>query len=121
MQYQVFVKNPAESEFMASIIGLPNVTANGITEKEAIDKLKVILDAQFRNGKLVTIYVPQRYANDIDIPSKVAEEKSDPWIDNMGIFQDDPTFDDFLAEVNSYRNEVDSILQGRGSANEDYQ
>jgi hypothetical protein len=37
----------------------------------------------------------------------------------MGVFQDDPTFDDFLAEVNNYRNEVDSILQGRGSANED--
>jgi predicted RNase H-like HicB family nuclease len=36
MQYQVFVKNPAESEFMASVIGLPNVTANGITEKDAI-------------------------------------------------------------------------------------
>jgi hypothetical protein len=57
----------------------------------ANDKLKVILDAQFRNGKLVTIYVPQRYANDIDIPSKVTEERSDPWIDNMGIFQNDPT------------------------------
>jgi predicted RNase H-like HicB family nuclease len=101
MQYQVFVKNPAESEFMASVIGLPNVTANGMTEKEAIDKLKVILDAQFRNGKLVTI--------DIDIPSTVTEERNDPWIDNMGIFQDDPTFDEFLAEVNSYRNEVDLI------------
>jgi predicted RNase H-like HicB family nuclease len=35
MQYQVFVKNPAEREFMASVIGLPNVTANGITEKDA--------------------------------------------------------------------------------------
>lgn len=86
---------------MASVVGLPNVTANGMTEKEAIDKLKVILDTQFRNGKLVTI--------DINIPSEVTEEKSDPWIDNMGIFQDDPTFDDFLAEVSNYRNEVDSI------------
>jgi hypothetical protein len=27
----------------------------------------------------------------------------------MGIFQDDSTFDDFLAEVNNYRNEVDLI------------
>jgi predicted RNase H-like HicB family nuclease len=105
MQYQVFVKNPADSEFMASVVGLPNVTANGITEKEAIDKLKVILDAQFRNGKLVTI--------DIDIPSNVTEERNDPWLNNMGIFQDDPTFDDFLAEVNSYRNEVDSIEEDR--------
>jgi hypothetical protein len=24
----------------------------------------------------------------------------------MGIFQDDPTFDDFLSEVNAYRNAI---------------
>ena len=101
MQYQVFVKNPTESRFMASVVGLPNVTADGLTEKEAIDKLKVILDDQFRNGKLVTI--------DINVPSESIEEKSDPWLANMGIFQDDPTFDDFLVEVNNYRNEVDLI------------
>ena len=94
---------------MASVVGLPNVTADGVTEKEAIcqrqhfvnDKLKVILDAQFKNGKLVTI--------DIDVPSELSEEKSDPLLDNMGVFQDDPTFDDFLLEVNNYRNEVDLI------------
>jgi hypothetical protein len=32
-----------------------------------------------------------RYANDIDVPSEKLPEKSDPWIANMGIFQDDPT------------------------------
>ena len=117
MQYQVFVKNPTESRFMASVVGLPNVTADGVTEKEAIcqrqhfvnDKLKVILDAQFKNGKLVTICVPQRFANDINVPSESIEKKSDPWLANMGVFQDDPTFDDFLVEVNNYRNEVDLI------------
>ena len=86
---------------MASVVGLPNVTADGVTEKEAIDKLKVILDAQFKNGKLVTI--------DINVPSESIDEKSDPWLANIGIFQDDPTFDDFLVEVNNYRNEVDLI------------
>ena len=101
MQYQVFVKNPTESRFMASVVGLPNVTADGVTEKEAIDKLKVILDDQFRHGKLVTI--------DINVPSESIEVKSDPWLAHMGIFQDDPTFDDFLVEVNNYRNEVDLI------------
>ncbi len=100
MQYQVFVQNPTDRTFMASVIGLPNLTANGITEKEAIDRLKSILDAQFKHGKLVTI--------DIDIPSDRSSEPSDPWIANMGIFQDDPTFDDFLAEVNTYRNEIDT-------------
>jgi predicted RNase H-like HicB family nuclease len=99
MQYQVFVQNPTDRNFMASVVGLPNVTANGVTEKEAIDKLKNILDAQFKNGKLVTI--------DIDLPSEILPEKSDPWLDNIGIFQDDPTFDNFLTEVKIYRNEVD--------------
>jgi predicted RNase H-like HicB family nuclease len=100
MQYQVFVQNPTDRTFMASVVGLPNLTANGITEKEAIDRLKSILDAQFKNGKLVTI--------NIDVPSERSSEKSDPWIANMGIFQDDPTFDDFLEEVNTYRNEIDT-------------
>jgi predicted RNase H-like HicB family nuclease len=100
MQYQVFVQNPTERTFMASVVGLPNLTANGITEKEAIDRLKGILDAQFKHGKLVTI--------DIDLPSERSLGKRDPWIANMGIFQNDPTFDDFLAEINTYRNEIDT-------------
>jgi predicted RNase H-like HicB family nuclease len=100
MQYQVFVQNPTDQTFMASVVGLPNVTANGITEKEAIDRLKGILDAQFKNGKLVTI--------DIDVPSDKSPKKGDPWIANAGIFKDDPTFDDFLAEMKAYRDEVGS-------------
>lgn len=94
MRYQVFVQNPADRTFLASIVGLPNVTANGVTEKEAISKLKGILDAQFKNGKMVTI--------NVDLPGE--ESFGDPWIDNIGIFQDDPTFDEFLSEVNAYRN-----------------
>lgn len=101
MQYQVFVQNPADRTFMASIVGLPNATANGVTEQEAIDKLKSILDTQFKNGKMVTI--------EIDLPIEKSSEKSDPWIDNIGIFQDDPTFDEFLSEVSAYRNEIDRI------------
>jgi predicted RNase H-like HicB family nuclease len=107
MKYQVFVQNPAvggaspleNRTFMASIVGFPHATANGATEQEAIDKLKDILDAQFKNGKMVTI--------DIDLPSEESSAKGDPWIDNIGIFQDDPTFDEFLLEVSAYRNEID--------------
>jgi predicted RNase H-like HicB family nuclease len=99
MQYQIFVENSADQTFMASAIGLPNATANGVTEKEAIGKLKGILDNRFKNGKLVMI--------EIDLPSEQLSDTSDPWIDNIGIFQDDPTFDDFLDEVNSYRKEIE--------------
>ncbi len=107
MQYQVFVQSSADRTFMASVVGLPNLIANGITEKEAIDRLTNILNAQFKNGKLVMICDLQRYANDINVPSEKAQDKNDPWIANIGIFQDDLTFDDFLEEVNTYRNEID--------------
>jgi hypothetical protein len=48
MQDRVFVQNPSVGEasplenrtFMASVVGLPNLTANGISEKEAIDYLR---------------------------------------------------------------------------------
>jgi predicted RNase H-like HicB family nuclease len=103
MQYQVLVQNPADHTFMASVFGLPEMAATGVTEKEAIGKLKGILDAQFKNGKIVTI--------DINLPEETSLEKGDPWIDNIGIFQDDPTFDEFLTEVSTYRNEIDNNIK----------
>jgi predicted RNase H-like HicB family nuclease len=96
MQYQVFVQHPADHTFMASVVGLPNVTANGVTEKEALNKLKGILNTQFKNGKMVMI--------DVDLPCEESSESGDPWIDNIGIFQEDPTFDEFLLEINAYRD-----------------
>ncbi len=34
MQYQVFIQNPADRLFTASVVGLPNVKSNGTTEEE---------------------------------------------------------------------------------------
>jgi hypothetical protein len=50
---------------------------------------------------------------DIDVPSERSPQPSNTWIANMGIFQDDPTFDDFLAEVNTYRNAIDITERDR--------
>lgn len=37
-----------------------------------------------------------------------AERTGNPWLDNFGRFKDDPTFDDFLAEMEAYRRELDA-------------
>jgi hypothetical protein len=100
MQYQVFIQNPADRLFTASVVGLPNVQSNGTTEEEAIVTLKGLLTDQFKSGKFVTI--------DVDVSGEASQNQADPWLDNIGIFQDDPTFDDFLAEVQTYRSEVDA-------------
>ena len=100
MQYQVFIQNPTDRLFTASVVGLPEVRSNGTTEEEAIASLKGLLMAQFKSGKFVTI--------DVDVSSEGSMNQTDPWLNNMGLFQDDPTFDDFLSEVEIYRNDVDA-------------
>ena len=100
MQYQVFVQNPADRTFTASVVGLLNVITNGVTEQEAIDKLKEILEVQFTRAKFVTIDVgtPQTSTASAYIPA--------------GAFKNDPTFDDWMekmAEIRQVDNEVDRV------------
>lgn len=98
MQYQVFVRSRPDRKFIASIVGIPDSTVEGSTKEEAIAKAKDALKQQLASGELVTI--------NVDAESLMKEV--DPWIEHIGIFADDPTFDDFLAEVAAYRQQVDA-------------
>lgn len=42
---------------------------------------------------------------------KVTSSPSDaPWVKYAGMFKDDPDFDDFLAEMEAYRREIDAEM-----------
>ncbi len=100
MQYQVFVQNQSKHRFVASVVGIPNVVVEGETEAEAIAKVKNVLESQLATGRFVTI----------EVNSTSQETKdADPWLKHLGIFVDDPTFEDFLEEVAAYRQQVDAI------------
>lgn len=100
MQYQVFVQNPADRTFTASAVGLPNVMTNGVTEQEAIDKLKKILEAQFMRAKFVTVDVG------------TSQESTASAYVPAGAFKNDPTFDDWMekmAEIRQADNEIETV------------
>jgi predicted RNase H-like HicB family nuclease len=99
MQYQVFIQSRSDKKFIASIVGIPNCIVEGDTKEEAITRVKGALEQQLKNGELITI--------DMDISR--SKQEIDPWIEHMGIFADDPTFDDFQAEMAAYRQQVDSL------------
>lgn len=44
--------------------------------------------------------------------SVVGVPRKDPWLKMAGVFKDDPTFDNFLAEVDAYRIAVDASKMG---------
>lgn len=99
MQYQVFIQSRPDQKFVASIVGIPDLVVEGSTKNEAIAKAKIALKQQLATGELVAI----------DVDAQVTQ--CDPWIEYMGIFADDPTFDDFLAEVAAYRQQVDAQMK----------
>ncbi|WP_293121381.1 DUF2281 domain-containing protein [Moorena sp. SIO4G3] len=99
MQYQVFVQSQSDDKFVASVIGMPNLTVEGRTESEAIFKVKSALEAQLIRGKFVTIEV------NLDLQPNAAK----PQMRYAGIFANDPTFDDFMEKLTVIREESNSV------------
>ena len=98
MQYPIFVQNPAESHFTASVIGMPTCVAEGHTEAEALAKAEILLDEQLAKGKIFMVDRPTS-----DLPKK----SSHAALMGYGMFKDDPTFDDFLERMAEFRQQAD--------------
>jgi|APDOM4702015191_1054821.scaffolds.fasta_scaffold765681_1 predicted RNase H-like HicB family nuclease len=101
MQYQVFVESQADHEFVASIVGMPDCIAQGTSKAEAISKAKTALTEKIARGELVTI--------EIEPPTNQPKVKL--WVNTFGLFATDPTFDDFLKEITTYRQQVDNAAE----------
>ncbi len=122
MQYQVFVQPHPEQCFVASIIGMPQVSVAGVTEAEAISNVKAALESQLATGRVVTINV-----GGVDGIEMGVLSDGNPFLtqqglakicgvsDQMsyaGLFSDDPTFDDWmekLAVIRQNANQIDDV------------
>ncbi len=105
MQYQIFVQNPTESHFTASVFGLPTtVVAEGTTEVEAIDRAKAILEEQLAKGKFVTLELSGDVAKD-------SQGKKNALMQSAGMWANDPYFEEFVAEMKQIREEEDREAQ----------
>jgi predicted RNase H-like HicB family nuclease len=102
MQYQVLIESQSDRRFVASVLGIPNCVAEGTSKEEAITKAKMALTEIMAHGEWVTI--------EVEPPTK--NQESDPWLKHFGIFANDPTFEDFMNEVETYRQQVDDEAKG---------
>ncbi|MBW4616628.1 MAG: type II toxin-antitoxin system HicB family antitoxin [Desmonostoc vinosum HA7617-LM4] len=99
MRYQIFVRSQDEHHFIASIVGMPNLTVEGTTEAEAILNAKSALEAQLKRGKFVSI----------EVNSEVEKSENLPQMKYAGILADDPTFDDFMDKLGLIRQESNAL------------
>jgi hypothetical protein len=101
MQFHIFIQNPAENHFTATVIGMPDWVAEGTTEAEALANVESLLDEQLSRGKIVTIEVPPITDGHHHQPH--------PWRKFAGMFADDPYADEFVAEMKRER-ELEDLM-----------
>ena len=97
-QYQVLVRSGPADLFLASVLGMEDCVGEGRTKEEAIAKAKAALVDRLARGEIVTI----------DVESNDTVSASNVWREQAGRFRDDPTFDEFVAEIQSKRRDLDS-------------
>lgn len=97
MTYQIFVQEQPHNGYEAMVIGLPDCVGAGETEDEAVAQAKEALTQHLVQGKVVAV--------DID---DGATKANNPWLRICGSFADDPTWDEFQANIAEYRRELDA-------------
>ena len=97
MIYQVFVQQTAEDSYRAIPFVFPDIVVAGKTRDEALANLKSVLRARLAAGEIATIEVG---------------ETEHAWLKGAGMFRDDPTYDDFLNEIEAHRREVEATETG---------
>ena len=96
MTYQIFVQNQSHNDYQATVIGLPDCAAEGSTEEEAVAKAKESLRRWLARGKVVAV----------ELDNGLPEQTENPWLKLCGKYRDDPTWDDFQANIAAYRREL---------------
>ena len=92
MTYRVFLQHTADEGYKATPLVFPDCVAVGRTRDDALANLRAMLSLRLSQGEIVTVEVG---------------EPEHPWSKGAGMFKDDPTYDDFLAEIEAYRREAD--------------
>ncbi len=96
MQYRVLLQNQ-NNQFIASVLGFPDLSAEGRTREEALERARTALEERLAQSELVTI----------DVAASHLEGNGNTWLAEFGRFRDDPTFDDFISEIAAVRRGSD--------------
>ena len=103
MQYQILVQSQDQNGYLASVLGMPECVGEASTKDEAVAKAKAALLEKLAQVEIVTV----------EMEAPPYQRQSNPLLKHAGRFKDDPTFDDFLAEVERYRRELDAEESNR--------
>lgn len=92
MTMYALIEQTPEGTYTASVLGWPDVRAQGGTADEAVYTLHVALAEHLQHARIVPLDV---------------EEKS-PWLQTIGAFEHDTFADEFAGVIADYRRSLDA-------------
>ncbi|MGF1992554.1 MAG: type II toxin-antitoxin system HicB family antitoxin [Nostoc sp. ZfuVER08] len=95
--YSVLIE-AKENGYQATVWGLPDCQVFSATREEALKNLHELVNSRFQNVEIVTQEIE-------------AAKSEHPWMKFAGKYKDDPQFDDMLADIEAYRQELDAEME----------
>ena len=96
MEYQIFVEQQPQNGFVATVLGWPDCVATGHTKQEAVVNVRNAVEERLARGEVLQVQ--------IEAPQSAPQP--DPWETMAGRFADDPTWDEYEAELKRIREEA---------------
>lgn len=98
LDYSVIIEEIKAGLYSATVWGLPDCKATGATREEALTNVRQVLTARLEKAEIVSL--------EMEIP-----KPEHPWMKFVGMFKDDPDFDEVLADIKALRRERDAEME----------
>jgi len=99
MQYDILLTKHPNNGYTARPILLPEIVVHANDENEALSLVSEAIAELHNNSRIVRIEVAETQGVD------------DPWLRFVGMWTDDPDWDSFQAEVQTFRQTIDEQIQ----------
>jgi hypothetical protein len=96
MMYNVLLTKQPNSQYVARVMSLPDVVVSGADDEEVLARVRVAIARVQANSRIVQVEAPP-----------LTETPADPWLRYAGMWEDDPDWDEFQAEIQAFRNVID--------------
>jgi predicted RNase H-like HicB family nuclease len=98
LTYSALVKSEPDGGFSAVVLGLSDCKSSGKTENEALENLQQLLQKHLQNSKIVTLEIDSL-------------QTDNPWLKVAGMYNDNPLFDEVLADIEAERRKLDVEIE----------
>lgn len=101
MTFDVILQKETNNGYSTRPVLWPNTSVHGATQQEAMQRVRQLIRSLLTQTQLVQVQI------DVDTEQ---DNPPHPWRAKAGIFQDDPTWDEFLHEMAEYRLQIDEEI-----------